>query len=994
MSHMHDHDTHQHHEPEGIDRRSFLKAAGFTFAGAMAAGCQQASLDKAIPYLIQPEEITPGTAYWFATTCPGCPAGCGVLIKCREGRPIKFEGNPDHPVSRGGLCAMGQASLLGLYDSHRLSGPLMKGASATWQQVDEEVVKALTSIRQKGGAVRVLTGTVNGPTARATIERFVDGFKNARHVEYDAISRSAILDAHAVSHGRRVLPRYRFGSAEVIVSFDADFLGTWISPVEFTKGYRSGRTLEGEPPRCSYHAQVESGVSLTGSNADERFCMAPDEMKACLNSLAASIAARAGQPSTVSGRVSPEGERVAHVLAERLWNARGRSLVVCGTNDRSCQLMVNSINHALGNYGTTVDIDAPSHQAAGSDEALQTLLDELRSGSVAALVIAGANPVYDLPDGAALAKAMEAIPVVISLSERLDETASGARFVCPVPHPLESWSDHEPVAGVAAVSQPTIPPLKDTRPLTESLAIWSGSPAPALDLIRETWKRKVYPRSGQGPFESFWTGTLNAGSASISVERRPAGAYRAAAAADAWRSGGAGVAEAGGMSLSIVPSLTMFDGRHGHNPWLQELADPVTKVVWGNVASVSRRTAERLGVENGDVLRIQTPEATLELPAYIQPGQHDDVVTVTLGYGRAGTDRFTDVGPSWLQSKSTVASGETVGCNAAVCIRRAGGTSSYLIAGVSVTATGRTETVAVTQEYPSLYDPDLLGLSTGERRPIVQEATLAAYTLDRAAGRFHQESLDSMWSDDHSTTGGHRWGMAIDLTACTGCSACVIGCQAENNIPVVGKDEVKRNRELAWLRIDRYYDESDGGFSVAHQPMMCQHCAHAPCETVCPVLATVHNSEGLNQQVYNRCVGTRYCANNCPYKMRRFNWFQYRHGDELQKMVLNPDVTVRDRGVMEKCSFCIQRISLAKLDAKREGRPLRDGDIQPACAQSCPAQAIVFGDINDPASRVSGLLKDPRKYRVLDELGVRPSVNYLTLVRNRASAAPDASHHS
>ena len=989
-----EHDRH-HDEPRDVpiyevDRRSFLKLAGFTFAGSVLAGCQPAKVEKVIPFLIQPEEVTPGLAYWYSTTCDGCNAGCGVLAKNRDGRPIKLEGNPDHPISKGGLCAIGQASLLSLYDSHRLKNPITEGKEATWDIVDGGVIAQLASIRKMGGAVRFLSGTITSPTMRAMIRRFLEGFKDGRHVEYDPLSCSAILDAHRISHGARILPRYRFERATTIVSFDADFLGTWISPVEFTAGYRAGRKLDAQQSQFSYHAQIESRLSLTGSNADTRICLSPEESTKFLGRLAAIVTERSGRPLEGPSAGDATFENKVRDLADRLWESRGKSLVVHGTNDIRQQLLTNAINQALGNYGATLDIEQPSHQFRGDDGRLQDLLAEVESGKVSALFVAGVNPIYDLPDGSTLAEQLKKIPLVVSFAVTADETASAATSVCPVPHALESWSDGEAVAGVVSITQPTIQPLMKSRPLIESLSVWMGKPASAYELIQSEWERTIFKRqSEQKSFASFWDKSVENGCAEVKPSGGSMRSFDSAAVMRSLKSLEKGDAPSKeGLTLLLHPSMTMLDGRHAHNPWLQELPDPVTKIVWDNYASLSSATAGKIGVEEGDVVKVLVEDSdrqhrTIELPVHIQPGQHDSVVAIALGYGRRGTDRFTNIGPQWLQSKPTVPAGELVGRNAAPLLEFRHGHLSYGGFSAAVERLGREHTLAATQEYDSLREPNLLGEVSGKRRRIVQETTLAAYKANPAAGSFPKHAVDSMWADDHQYS-GHRWGMAIDLSACTGCSACVVGCQAENNIPVVGKDEVRRNRELTWLRIDRYYEEENGEFSVSHQPMMCQHCANAPCETVCPVLATVHNNEGLNQQVYNRCVGTRYCANNCPYKVRRFNWFQYPRGDDLQKMVLNPDVTVRDRGVMEKCSFCVQRIQLAKIEAKRDGRTLRDGEIKPACAQSCPAQAIVFGDMNDPQSEISKKMNDPRSYRVLEEIGVRPSVSYLTLVKNRS----------
>jgi len=993
MSHEHHQKDEQLQNGDSVDRRDFLRLAGFSFAGAFLAGCQQGKIEKAIPFLVQPEEVTPGLAYWYSTTCAGCSAGCGILAKNRDGRPIKLEGNPDHPISKGGLCAVGQASILSLYDSHRLRGPLFSGKEATWNEIDAQVGSALGRIKQTGGRIRLLTGTVTSPTTRALIAKFLSRFPDAKHVEYEAISCSAILDAHEITHGRRVLPRYHFDRAQTIVSVDADFLGTWLSPVEHTAGFRAGRTLEGTPPKFSHLTQVESRLSLTGSNADERIALSPTEYEGVLSRLAVLLGAKDGRQPDFTSAIGSEMEQRVQRIADRLWQTRGQSLVVCGVNDLRLQLLTNFTNHLLNGYGNTLDIQAASFQSNPNDVALQDVLNEIKTGEVSALFIAGGNPVYDLPDGEKLPVNIRKIPLVVSFAERMDETASAATMVCPTPHFLEAWNDTEPVHGTVSLTQPTIPPLMKTRSFIESLSAWMGEPQTAYNLIRAEWRSTIFQRqSATKSFDDFWNNTLLEGLSTVAAPNVPQSNFDYTAFASAVKET-EGPVNDGSMTLLLHSSLTMMDGRHAHNAWLQELPDPVTKTVWDNHASLSRNTAEKFALTEGDTVNIEVQNGgNVELPVHIQPGQNDAVVAVALGYGRKGTDRFTNIGPDWIQARPTVPPGELVGKNMAPFVRLNYGLLTYSRNNVSISKTGRSTSLVASQEYNSLREPNLLGEPTGERRPIVQEATLAAYAFNPSAGSFHKPHLETMWPEDHKYT-GHRWGMAIDLNACTGCSACVIGCQAENNIPVVGKDEMRRNRDLIWIRIDRYYDETnEGDLSVSHQPMMCQHCGNAPCETVCPVLATVHNEEGLNQQVYNRCVGTRYCANNCPYKIRRFNWFEYERGDEMQKMVLNPDVTVRDRGVMEKCSFCIQRIELAKIEARNSGTPLKDGDIQPACAQSCPAQAIVFGDMNAPESEVSKRMKDPRFYRVLEEIGVRPSVGYMTLIHDRPEGKEEQHH--
>ena len=921
-----------------FDRRSFLKAAGFSFGGAMLAGCSRAPVEKAIPYLIKPDEITPGRAYHYASTCGGCSAGCGLLVKVRDGRPIKLEGNPQHPLNRGALCAVGQASILGLYDSHRLKHPLKDGRVVTWEDADGAILAELEAIRRERKPVRFLSSTITSPALRAQLDRFLKTSPDAQHVVYDPLSVSAILGAHERTHGARVLPAYRLERAEVIVSFDADFLGTWISPVEYAQLWSARRSPEGA---FSYHVQFESRLTVTGSKADRRVRVAPGEIGGLMNQLAERLAKKGG----------------ADPLAERLWNTRGKSLVLCGVNDVATQVLCNYINHLLGNYGSTIDLERPSFQRQGDDRQLETLLAELREGQVGALFIHGVNPVADLPDGSdVLAQAIRKVPLTVSFAERQDETASVVRYLCPDHHYLESWSDAEPVSGTLSLMQPVIRPLGGTRPVLESLAAWSGAPGSAHDLLRRHWEAAVFPRqSAERSFQAFWEKAVHDGC----VEVAPVKVATRAFAATAVRP--IAPARPDSFELVLYPKAGMLDGRHAYNPWLQELPDPITKVAWDNYACLSPAAAAKLGVSDGDGVRIEAGGRSLELPALVQPGQHDRVVAVALGYGRKETERFARIGPKWFERRSGVGEDGRVGKNAAPLAELAGGTLRYTRAGVQLTKNGKRYALASTQTHHSI-----------EQRPVIQEGVVERHHAEHA----------NLWPPDHRYP-GHRWAMAIDLTACTGCSACVIACQVENNNPVVGKDEVRRQREMHWIRLDRYYSGDGDNVTVAHQPMMCQQCENAPCETVCPVLATVHSAEGLNQQVYNRCVGTRYCANNCPYKARRFNWFDYPREDKLYNMVLNPDVTVRSRGVMEKCTFCIQRIQEAKIEARRRGEKLADGDIQPACQQTCPAGAIVFGDMNDPSSRVARLMKSPRHYRVLDDLNVGPSVTYLALVRNR-----------
>ncbi len=968
---------------EPMGRRGFLLASGFTLASGALVGCSRSPVEKAIPYLDQPDDIVPGRAAWYATTCGGCSARCGVLAKSRDGRPIKLEGNPDHDFSAGGLCAVGQASLVELYDSQRLRAPRLKGREAAWDEVDQEVRRSIGGAVTRGGRVRLLSDTVTSPTEQRWIRSFLDQFPDGRQVVYDPLSSSAILDAHHATHGQRVLPRYKLDRADVIVSFGADFLGTWISPVEFTAAYRGGRDLGAEPPHLSYHAQLEGRMSLTGSNADLRIVVDPSDVGLVLSELVGKVADRAGAEMADFGAVSgsPVEEGVLDDLADRLWRARGQALVVSGSESVREQVLVNYLNELVGAYGATLDVERPSYQRQGDDRRLARLVKEIQDGDVDLLLIRGVNPVYDLPSPE-LAEALDAVPTVICFAGSLDETSTRADIVCPEPHFLEAWSDSEAVAGVVSITQPVIQPLGQTRALAQSLSTWLGEPASALDLIQDCWREEVFPRGAIGSFQRFWDRTVHDGSARVTAVATEVGPFDRSMV----RSISDG-AEPESYTLELYPKVGMLDGRHAHNPWLQELPDPVTKVAWDNYACLSPTTAKHLGVGQNDVVLLElTGGAALELPVYVQPGQHDRVVAVALGYGRAGTDRFSAVAPQWLEGKPTVDPGATVGTNAASLASLEGRRRRYVRSGLEVTPTGATYDLATTQIYHYLSVPEKLAPTDGKDRPIIQETILPAFLEDPSAGKPHMHHFDSdLWGEHEFET--HHWAMAVDLSACTGCSACVVSCQAENNVPVVGKDEVRRRREMHWIRIDRYYRGEEHSPDTVHQPMMCHHCDNAPCETVCPVTATLHSSEGLNMQIYNRCVGTRYCANNCPYKVRRFNWFDYAHDDKLQNLVLNPDVVVRERGVMEKCSFCVQRIQEARFVATSQGRQVADGDIQTACQQSCPAQAIVFGDLKDPESRISKMRQDPRHYLVFEELNLRPSVGYMRLVRNRPTPA-------
>jgi len=988
-------------------RRDFLKLLGAGAAFA-AAGCARKPVEKILPYIKMPEEATPGKSVWYASTCGECPASCGILVKTRDGRPIKLEGMKEHPLNRGGLCARGQASILNLYDPDRLKGPVAvdraSGASkaTTWGGLDGRVAKALRDTRQAGGRVVLLTGTLTSPTTRALAADFLAAFPSSAHVVYDAVSSDAIAKAQELCYGERSVPRYRLDRADLIVTLGADPLGTFLSPPEFARDFASRRRPESGS--MSRLVAIESILTLTGTNADVRHRVRPENLLGVALALAnelhvrnprASLSGNAAVGAKLRDYPSQSVERDAGLpagtlaaLADDLWASRGKSLILAGpqaapaSHAVALQVAVNLLNSALGNDGVTVDAATPSLQAQGSEEAVLSLAERMRAGEVQLLMVHGVNPAYSLPAALGFGELMKRVPFVVSFSDRVDETARYADFVAPDHHYLESWNDHEPRRGLRSLAQPAIAPLYDTRQFQDSLLAWgraagAGSLAATTgtwhDYLREAWRKDVYPRANAaGSFEIFWEGALREGvleplrgtngagpkGPKGAAASASGGAFRPAALSEIPEPGPQALS-GGTLSLVLYTPVSLYDGKSANNAWLQELPDPVSKIDWDNYVSIAPSRAKALGVSDyemkADVVTVDVGHAKFDLPVHVQPGLHPDVIGIAVGYGRTAAGRV----------------GNKVGQNGYALAQATGGRVGLSGIPARLTKTGRQTPLACVQGHQYTED-----------RPIIYETTFASFLKDPSSGNEEPTNLPSMWTRHKYT--GHRWGMAIDLNACIGCEACMVACQAENNVPVVGKSIVLQGREMYWLRIDRYYSGNAETPETTFQPMLCQHCENAPCETVCPVLATVHNSEGLNLQIYNRCVGTRYCSNNCPYKVRRFNWFEYSSIREKSlRLVLNPDVTVRTRGIMEKCTFCIQRIRDGKERAKALGIPVKDGDIETACMQSCPTQAITFGDSNDAQSRVTELMKRPRGYHVLADLNTLPQVTYAVKVRNR-----------
>ncbi len=1013
-------------------RRDFLKFVGFSVAAATLAACE-APVIKSIPYVNKPEEITPGVANYYASTYYDGTDFASVLVKTREGRPIHIESNKLAKLHMGGLTPRVNASVLGLYDSERQMYPSINGEQASWKSVDDKVTSTLESVKAAGGNIRILTNTIISPSTKAVIKKFEEAYgANVKTVTYDAYSYAGMRKANKAMFGKAVLPNYKFDQAKVIVSLGADFLSTWLMANSYSAQYALRRNPDGK--WMNKHYQFESNMSLTGTNADVRAAIKPSE----IGLVALELYNLVG--GSVTGKKF-ENDNAAHEklakAAKELKAANGHALVVCGVNDPDVQMIVNAINEKLGAYNHTIDLDTPTHIRQGDDEAFAGLVKEMKSGAVDALLINGVNPVYTAPAAVGFAEALKKVKFSVSFADRADETASLCTVIAPDNHYLESWNDYNPVGNYISFQQPTINALFDTRQMQDSLLRWSGINTSYYDFMKSTWEGEYLPATNEPFLHTFWNKAVHDGvyelksAVAESNEEVAMPAYDITAAAANVLKG----AKSGEWEVEFYLSNAIAEGNQANNPWLQELPDPVSKMTWDNYIAMNQVDMERLGFATkyaeespADMAKITVNGYTIELPVIAQPGQKIGAVSIALGYGRTKAGKVVE------QGDATVGEVKSIGQNLFNAITISNGVMKYSSADVSIEKTENTYPVGSTQTHHTMMG-----------RKIINETSLKTYKesgkevwnpdhilSDAYGNKKHIKDLD-LW-EAHDIEKGHRWGLSVDLNACLGCGACVIACHSENNVPVVGKDEVRRTRTMSWLRIDRYFssdmtklrgkEEGLGKIDmygqmedpsaypeVAYQPVMCQHCNHAPCETVCPVAATTHSNEGMNQMTYNRCIGTRYCANNCPYKVRRFNWFNY-VGDakftdvnpsqsDLAKMVLNPDVVVRARGVMEKCSFCVQRIQAGKLEAKKAGRPVEDGEVTSACASACTTGAIYFGDLNDKETKVRKSVDDDRAYNLLEEIGTKPNVYYMTKVRNVdeerihesiAAAHPHASH--
>ncbi len=985
-------------------RRDFLKYVGFSTAAATVAACE-GPVHKSIPYVVQPDNIVPGVANYYATTIADGFDFASILVKTREGRPIKIENNTDAKVN-GGANARVQASVLSLYDSKRVQGPMANGEPVEWKVLDATVKAKLNALKGSNKQVVLLTQTYASPSTTKLISEFKAAYgENVNHVVYDAISEDAALNAFNKAYGERALPDYDFEKADLIVSFGADFLGDWQGG-GYDSGYAKGRVPKNG--KMSRHVQLEANMSLTGANADKRYPMTPTQQKIALAKLYGKL-----NGSSVGGGTSDVDEAVDKVAAE-IKKAGSKAVVVSGLNDENAQTVVLAINKLLASEA--FDVEKPKYVRQGDAAKVAKLVADMNAGRVGALIMDGVNPAYTLPNAEEFISGLEQVDVSVDFAYINDETAQASSYVAAASHYLESWGDAEFKKGQYSLMQPAIRELFDTKQFQTALLTWMGVEKTYYEYIKETWSTDLL----QG---GSWNKALQDGvyvapvvaveetATSDSGEEQPEIVPIASAVRSLVNS------TSPGTELVLYSKVGMGDGRQANNPWLQEFPDPISRVSWDNYVTVSKADAEAWGLENtieadgglnGGYVNLTVDGKVLEsVPVIVQPGQTVGTVGLSYGYGRkAGMQEEMAIGVNAYTLYGNFSDIQSV------TVEKASGVHEFACVQSQKTLMGRGD--------------------------IIKETTLEIFnTKDHAewnpmphVSLNHNEipvtSPDADLWDEFDRSIGHHFNLSIDLNACTGCGACVIACHAENNVPVVGKAEMRRSRDMHWLRIDRYYSSEEtfegdnekkeemdglwgekgslGGFremedpsanpQVAFQPVMCQHCNHAPCETVCPVAATSHSRQGQNHMAYNRCVGTRYCANNCPYKVRRFNWFLYSDNDEfdfnmnndLGKMVINPDVNVRSRGVMEKCSMCIQMTQKTILDAKRDGRVIKDGEFQTACSAACSSGAMVFGDINDHDSKVAELKEDDRMYHLLEHVGTKPNVFYHVKVRNTNEA--------
>jgi len=955
-------------ESAGLDRRRFLAILSASLAAA-SSGCNRLSeRGEIVSYRVQPEGVLPGVSQAYASSLPGYPHAPAVLVFTRDGRPIKIEGNPDHPASGGATDAYSQAATLDLYDPDRLGKPLYKGQQSNWKDADGQIRAALKQAAASRERILLITPALVSPAARSVVQRFQTAWGSVTHLTLEMFHSGEALRGRRMVHGEPSTSRVNWDKARRVLGCECDFLGP-AGRVADHAGFAARRRPEdGEMIRLWV---AEGAMTSTGAKADHRLPVRPSAQPRLLLWLLAELVRDERQPLASNAdirslltQLGVSSEEVG--LPKDVLEALRADLV--GDPHRSCVLagdqlpwythsLAAAVNSGLGNEGTALSsvVPSPAQLSVPAPDEWAATVDELRRGQFGAVLCMMANPVYSLSADLGFATALENAPLVVSSSLLPSETTAKAQWILPAAHDLESWGDNDDHPGLLTLQQPTLSPLFESRQWEQMLLAWlpeNQLTTPDYGAyLKSRWETEVYPVAGAAEdFDRFWQAALHDGFIKTNSPAPPV----------VHKIDPTGLSEAVGearrlnspeLELLIVPGSRTYDGRFANNGWLQELPNPVTTQVWGNGAVVSEKTAQRLNRLEGELVEFSVEGRSVTIPLLVEPGVADDVVLVEAGYAR----------------KTAGSVGTGVGFDAKPLTSNSGGISPWLYTGVTARAAQGSAVLVRVQ-----------GHHDTKGRSMVQEIEAAGWLKLAGAKTVHTaKTSPSSWEYK-----GHKWGLAVDLAACTGCGACTIACVAENNIPVVGAEQVRRGREMHWIRLDRYYVGKPENPRVVHQPMMCQQCDFAPCEKVCPVAATVHSPEGLDEMVYNRCVGTRYCANNCPYKVRRFNFLDFHDKRSPAELIFNPEVTVRRRGVMEKCTFCVQRIAAGRLKAKIEGRPLRDGDIQTACQQACPAGAIVFGDLNDPQSRVHKLAASRRGYLALGELGVQPAVTYLSATRN------------
>lgn len=937
-----------------VGRRQFLKLMGASLALAGLSACTRQPTETIVPYVQPPEYIVPGRPLFFATATSISGIADGLLVESHMGRPTKVEGNPDHPSSRGATDAFAQASVLTLYDPDRSQTLTYLGEIRPWTAFLGEIQSVMADKRATQGAgLRILTETVGSPTLAAQLRALLTEFPAAKWHQYEPVNRDNARAGARLAFGRDVNTIYRFEAAEVVLALDCDFLACGPGNLRYARDFAAKRRIVAGNTGMNRLYVVESALTGTGAKADHRLALRSGEIEG----LARAVAAALGAPvaSTYTAHANWVG-----ALARDLQRHRGKSIIIAGDSQPPIvHALAHAMNQMLGNVGNTVVYTDPVEaNTADHTESLRQLAGDMEAGAVDMLVIVGGNPVYTAPADLNFRELISKVRLRIHLSLYNDETSELCHWHIPEAHYLETWSDARAYDGTVSIIQPLIAPLYRGKSAHELLAAFTSQPERSgYDIVRDYWRS----RNSSGDFEQFWRKALHDGLVPNTV--LPAISVNVNMSAIAAQPPAALGSGQGAMEIVFKPDPTIYDGRFANNGWLQELPKPLTKLTWDNAALIAPNTAIRLGLAsagrpeeaNEKVVELNYQGRAVQAPILVMPGHAEDSVTVHLGYGR------------WRAGR--VGSGQ--GFNA-YAIRAS--TAPWFGSGLEIRPTGHRYPLAITQQHHML-----------EGRNHVRAATLEQYRQDPEFAHKMAHAPEGSLYPDYQYP-GYAWGMAIDQMACVGCNACVVACQAENNIPIVGKAQVLNNREMHWLRIDTYYKGDPGKpetIEAYFQPMLCQHCEKAPCEVVCPVAATVHDSEGLNNMIYNRCVGTRYCSNNCPYKVRRFNFLQYVDWDTPSlKLMRNPDVTVRSRGVMEKCTYCVQRIAYARIEAEKEGREIRDGEIVTACQAACPTEAIVFGNINDKNSRVARLRAEPRNYGVLAELNTRPRTTYLAAVRN------------